>query len=171
MIRRPPRSTLFPYTTLFRSHRSPRGMAPRGRRPDSRPRRGPPRFERGGPSPVESWISAASPGLPSQDPSLMRTEAWDSRRWHGWELDFRPARQRESAKKGTRSRLFGGQPLQLGPSANVHLSVDDNRHLNRIAAPRGHAADLIQTMTDDDNRATQTMKVVGQGLQQVFVGR
>src|SRR3712207_7742276 len=25
MIRRPPRSTLFPYTTLFRSHRGPRG--------------------------------------------------------------------------------------------------------------------------------------------------
>src|SRR2546427_9470785 len=25
MIRRPPRSTLFPYTTLFRSHRSRRG--------------------------------------------------------------------------------------------------------------------------------------------------
>src|SRR2546426_9082346 len=25
MIRRPPRSTLFPYTTLFRSHRSPFG--------------------------------------------------------------------------------------------------------------------------------------------------
>src|SRR2546429_3417602 len=25
MIRRPPRSTLFPYTTLFRSHRDPRG--------------------------------------------------------------------------------------------------------------------------------------------------
>src|SRR2546426_12565971 len=57
-------------------HRSPRGMAPKGRRPDSRPRRGPPRFERGGPSPVESWISAASLGLPSQDPSLRRTEAW-----------------------------------------------------------------------------------------------
>src|SRR3712207_7415680 len=28
MIRRPPRSTLFPYTTLFRSH--PRGQHPRG---------------------------------------------------------------------------------------------------------------------------------------------
>src|SRR2546430_12646697 len=26
MIRRPPRSTLFPYTTLFRSHNSPSGM-------------------------------------------------------------------------------------------------------------------------------------------------
>src|SRR5258708_11414619 len=28
MIRRPPRSTLFPYTTLFRSVRAPRGMLP-----------------------------------------------------------------------------------------------------------------------------------------------
>src|SRR5437762_8146138 len=33
MIRRPPRSTLFPYTTLFRSHsRSHRGAAPQGQR-------------------------------------------------------------------------------------------------------------------------------------------
>src|SRR3712207_7606015 len=31
MIRRPPRSTLFPYTTLFRSHRAGAG-APEGRR-------------------------------------------------------------------------------------------------------------------------------------------
>src|SRR2546429_3359853 len=30
MIRRPPRSTLFPYTTLFRSHRVPRGARPGG---------------------------------------------------------------------------------------------------------------------------------------------
>src|SRR2546422_4385682 len=29
MIRRPPRSTLFPYTTLFRSHRGDRGNAGR----------------------------------------------------------------------------------------------------------------------------------------------
>src|SRR5256885_11555638 len=28
MIRRPPRSTLFPYTTLFRSHTSPSPVAP-----------------------------------------------------------------------------------------------------------------------------------------------
>src|SRR2546422_5422438 len=28
MIRRPPRSTLFPYTTLFRSHQFPGGMGP-----------------------------------------------------------------------------------------------------------------------------------------------
>src|SRR3712207_7459314 len=44
MIRRPPRSTLFPYTTLFRSLQSPpcRGGADgrRGRRPPARAARG-----------------------------------------------------------------------------------------------------------------------------------
>src|SRR5438067_8159270 len=34
MIRRPPRSTLFPYTTLFRSRLRSRGGARRGRRVD-----------------------------------------------------------------------------------------------------------------------------------------
>src|SRR2546426_7911308 len=48
MIRRPPRSTLFPYTTLFRSRARHRGAEPRlcgglhrplsPRRPDRRPR-------------------------------------------------------------------------------------------------------------------------------------
>src|SRR2546426_9293201 len=33
MIRRPPRSTLFPYTTLFRSHRGARGRQGRLARP------------------------------------------------------------------------------------------------------------------------------------------
>src|SRR2546427_4961100 len=33
MIRRPPRSTLFPYTTLFRSVREDGGSVPRGRLP------------------------------------------------------------------------------------------------------------------------------------------
>src|SRR5256885_10483947 len=39
MIRRPPRSTLFPYTTLFRSHASPGDRRPRSlpaQRPDGR---------------------------------------------------------------------------------------------------------------------------------------
>src|SRR6266496_4418692 len=36
MIRQPPRSTLFPYTTLFRSHRGRRSLAPRrGAGPDA----------------------------------------------------------------------------------------------------------------------------------------
>src|SRR2546429_6892738 len=50
MIRRPPRSTLFPYTTLFRSHvRS--GLRPVGHEPDGvPPHESPPvRRERGGP--------------------------------------------------------------------------------------------------------------------------
>src|SRR5207247_6728933 len=39
MIRRPPRSTLFPYTTLFRSVRSPRRSGlPEPPSPDPRPR-------------------------------------------------------------------------------------------------------------------------------------
>src|SRR2546422_2351705 len=33
MIRRPPRSTLFPYTTLFRSHAAGRKLSPGGARP------------------------------------------------------------------------------------------------------------------------------------------
>src|SRR5437764_10513314 len=36
MIRRPPRSTLFPYTTLFRSRRMPLAAADRGCRPSAR---------------------------------------------------------------------------------------------------------------------------------------
>ena len=100
----------------------------------------------------------------------MRKEAWGSRRCHGCELDVGFVRQSEPTKKRTGSYRFCRQALQLRPRANVHLPVDDNRYLNGIAISIGHAADLIQTMTDDDNGATQTMKAVGQGLQQVFVG-
>src|SRR5258708_19447306 len=39
MIRRPPRSTLFPYTTLFRSRSTPRPRLPLPQRRRSRPRR------------------------------------------------------------------------------------------------------------------------------------
>src|SRR2546426_4631322 len=48
MIRRPPRSTLFPYTTLFRSHRAVRGGRPSraGRGEARRPRGGRRRGER-----------------------------------------------------------------------------------------------------------------------------
>src|SRR6266700_4855037 len=46
MIRRPPRSTLFPYTTLFRSGRaSPAAVGSRARPPPRRPRRVRPRSE------------------------------------------------------------------------------------------------------------------------------
>src|SRR2546425_7789039 len=50
MIRRPPRSTLFPYTTLFRSHARPRAGAHHGaaRRSAAPPPGDHPRAERGG---------------------------------------------------------------------------------------------------------------------------
>src|SRR2546422_5108999 len=38
MIRRPPRSTLFPYTTLFRSHALPCALDPGAAAPRARPR-------------------------------------------------------------------------------------------------------------------------------------
>src|SRR5438132_2853864 len=41
MIRRPPRSTLFPYTTLFRSRTTPAGAAPAPGAPSPLPRGGP----------------------------------------------------------------------------------------------------------------------------------
>src|SRR3712207_7041609 len=44
MIRRPPRSTLFPYTTLFRSRGTPRHLR-RPRRPGRRDRRDPSRCD------------------------------------------------------------------------------------------------------------------------------
>src|SRR3712207_6892523 len=52
MIRRPPRSTLFPYTTLFRSLLIPSGTAPRSIGPN-------------GPS---TTIGGPSPRLPSSEP-------------------------------------------------------------------------------------------------------
>src|SRR5258707_11745035 len=41
MIRRPPRSTLFPYTTLFRSHRGAGGLAGPGQGPSQAVRQAP----------------------------------------------------------------------------------------------------------------------------------
>src|SRR3712207_6999868 len=48
MIRRPPRSTLFPYTTLFRSGRSPTAFG------------GPSRRNKSGMSPRSVWVSQTS---------------------------------------------------------------------------------------------------------------
>src|SRR3712207_7196913 len=60
MIRRPPRSTLFPYTTLFRSPRRPSPRRVFGSpRPGSRQRR--PRCRRGDRCPHSSW---SGPGPP-----------------------------------------------------------------------------------------------------------
>src|SRR3712207_8037728 len=65
MIRRPPRSTLFPYTTLFRSHPRPRRACGRAGGPD----RGQGLQDR--PDPREdhrrSWLEGADAGLGGLD--------------------------------------------------------------------------------------------------------
>src|SRR5258708_10647271 len=67
MIRRPPRSTLFPYTTLFRSPRGPRPphrCVPGHRRPDGA--RCVARFQRGGTAvPAEGFLDRKSTRLNS----------------------------------------------------------------------------------------------------------
>src|SRR5256885_10833771 len=50
MIRRPPRSTLFPYTTLFRSERAPRRRAGESHRSRAEP---------------DSWLLSQTPGRTS----------------------------------------------------------------------------------------------------------
>src|SRR3712207_8864899 len=65
MIRRPPRSTLFPYTTLFRSRRGTRGWPPAGSPgggPPARPSPLPP-----SPTSAASGPAAAAP-LPAAPP-------------------------------------------------------------------------------------------------------
>src|SRR5256885_14249929 len=72
MIRRPPRSTLFPYTTLFRSHQARRGggaartdvgPAPRRPRPPRRPAA--PFPERASQSLVRAPLRAQLPAAPA----------------------------------------------------------------------------------------------------------
>src|SRR3989441_3709440 len=64
MIRRPPRSTLFPYTTLFRSEQHPAG--PRGARRGGHPRGAAPALR----TPAGARVSR----LPRRDPQPLRSE-------------------------------------------------------------------------------------------------
>src|SRR3712207_9257911 len=72
MIRRPPRSTLFPYTTLFRSART-RGDAPRLA---ALPRRAASRRSRSSP---HRLLDAASPRSAHRDPRLRRGDRKSTR--------------------------------------------------------------------------------------------
>src|SRR3712207_8453575 len=68
MIRRPPRSTLFPYTTLFRSLPSSLSHTARGKSPTHHPN---PQPNRHGNKPLPSILRGA---LLAQTPHLTRSE-------------------------------------------------------------------------------------------------
>src|SRR3712207_8168415 len=72
-IRRPPRSTLFPYTTLFRSSRSPRRSAPSRRRSDA-------------PRSLRRCVAFATRG---SAPSRSRSKNWSRSEEHTSELQSR----------------------------------------------------------------------------------
>src|SRR2546430_12243453 len=73
MIRRPPRSTLFPYTTLFRSRRTPPARADSSAswcRPDGRLREAP-----GASLPVASGHSCGSPTRSEEHTSELQSQS------------------------------------------------------------------------------------------------
>src|SRR3989442_10035130 len=69
MIRRPPRSTLFPYTTLFRSRPGARGVGRLAQEPhgDARSARLVPEHGRGGAEPVDDDVEVAVNRLGTPD--------------------------------------------------------------------------------------------------------
>src|SRR2546425_13006361 len=71
MIRRPPRSTLFPYTTLFRSVRGDAAGA--GRRAPVRPRVGP-ALQLGGRAAPEGHLPALAREVRARDPRRHRLD-------------------------------------------------------------------------------------------------
>src|SRR3989454_4193037 len=77
MIRRPPRSTLFPYTTLFRSHGGP-GDCFRGKRPGQENGHVQVEATRGEPSPPQS-ATACRLGLGDHHGAIRRADRKSTR--------------------------------------------------------------------------------------------
>src|SRR6266536_6638560 len=92
MIRRPPRSTLFPYTTLFRPHRRPRGADLRALRPGPRRAEPPARRHRGDHPRRRAEPDAARA---AEDPGALRQAA----------AEGRPPRRVRRARRGAPRRL------------------------------------------------------------------
>src|SRR3712207_3124256 len=148
MIRRPPRSTLFPYTTLFRSADRPRRAGDRGRGPRGDPRlplaRGPPR-DRGG--------LAGAPGRaagrgrrPAGDPPPggdaggggVVSASTDPRDLTGTGLD--EAWVTELVERTLAEDLTGGSPLPSAPDLAV---AHDVTSAATVPAAQLGTADLV----------------------------
>src|SRR2546427_6382419 len=101
MIRRPPRSTLFPYTTLFRSGSSLRERAEPGRRCAGRLPRGPP--ECGGETP--------------------RSEEHTSELQSQSNLVCRLLLEKKNKHHDTGSALSPTRPSHMGTKSDVHHNL------------------------------------------------
>src|SRR3989441_12925864 len=98
MIRRPPRSTLFPYTTLFRSD------------PEVRPLRHLPAPVSNVPGAGRGDGLAARPDLP---------DAGRGRGTHRADRDLHPSHRPLSRLPGVRDRVSLGRPLRLAPPGDA----------------------------------------------------
>src|SRR3989454_2438842 len=120
MIRRPPRSTLFPYTTLFRSaccHRGPSparitGAASRHCRRGSRASRSPRRSS-----------APSSPRATTSSPARRRSPPWCCRSWS------RPPERCWAPRRGT------PWPLPCGPPAYIYKTTMTTRRFPKRPAP------------------------------------
>src|SRR3712207_8051668 len=88
MIRRPPRSTLFPYTTLFRSRASPRLSEPRWR-----------------PKPSRIRLARHEPGAPPADPRRAGDAGPDRRAAARLALDDGPRSEEHTSELQSRQYL------------------------------------------------------------------
>src|SRR5690349_24231545 len=80
MLRRPPRSTLFPYTTLFRSRRAEPGLGPEGEPVATRPADGQHRQQQRGADGHGTADSGRDVPRPGADRSEEHTSELQSRR-------------------------------------------------------------------------------------------
>src|SRR2546422_2366344 len=137
MIRRPPRSTLFPYTTLFRSP-APSGhgaSAAPARWPRRRRARGGARRARGPGLPlVERWRGTRLPG-PSPAPPFQTVRARLGHTAYRWSLGVKHAQRQDSvlfptsdrARAPKTSRTTSGRPLRVDASARRGVEPETAR--------------------------------------------
>src|SRR3989449_9610625 len=142
MIRRPPRSTLFPYTTLFRSRRLPGALRPQRQRPESAARSAVGDGEhsrllrRAGQPAARTGVAAAllrrhGDGVPARSAARVArsTLPWPEARALARRVSARP--RRGAARSGR-----GGGQRPRGPLDRTGRAVGRDA---RVPGPRGHA--------------------------------
>src|SRR5258708_10123876 len=146
MIRRPPRSTLFPYTTLFRSGRSRRSgapVAPRARTRSHRSRRDPRRAGCRGRAPDTRAPRGGRAARRSGSPTVPCPRSGGSRRGPSARRRYRPpssrldllARLEERDDHALGRELVTDERLHLHPAVAAAQLLDDRDEAAGVARP------------------------------------